>query len=524
MSTINIDWNAIRPLNGSRAEGFEELCAQLAHSESPAGSRFERKGPPDAGVECYAVLAEGSEWGWQAKYFDGLGDSQWSQLDESVETALEKHVRLVRYFVCVPVDLPDARIQGRRSARERWNEHAQKWTALASGRSMAVEFVYWGRHELLDRLSRPQHVGKVRFWFDTRRFDGPWFTARLEEALKTAGPRYTPEVHVDLPIAAEFEAFGRTERFFDGVKTHARSIREKFRHVQYPESVLADARAPELASALSTTVQAVLSALGAVTVQPIGILPFRQIADRIAAAEASADQLEQILIELTRAEDAKHPGTGRDITASPYRDKLRNCRYDLQSLSVGLGRTREILEHSEEVAGHSLMILTGAAGTGKTHLLCDVARQRVVAGWPTVLLMGQLFISLETPWTQAIQQLDLGGLSADDFVGALEAAAQAAGHRALVLIDAINEGSGKLLWPNHLEAFLAHLERSPWIGVLLAVRSSYEEDLIPERVRARALTVTHDGFADHEYDATRTFFVHYGLELPSTPLRNNPIP
>jgi hypothetical protein len=63
MSTVNIDWNAIRPLNGSRANGFEELCAQLARAESPAGSRFERKGTPDAGVECYATLDGGSEWG-----------------------------------------------------------------------------------------------------------------------------------------------------------------------------------------------------------------------------------------------------------------------------------------------------------------------------------------------------------------------------------------------------------------------------------------------------------------------------
>jgi len=83
MSTINIDWNAIRPLNGSRAAGFEELCAQLGRAESPPGSRFERKGAPDAGVECYAILGDSSEWGWQAKYIDGFGDSQWSQLDAS---------------------------------------------------------------------------------------------------------------------------------------------------------------------------------------------------------------------------------------------------------------------------------------------------------------------------------------------------------------------------------------------------------------------------------------------------------
>lgn len=97
MTDARLDWSAIRPLNGSRAGGFEELCAQLARAERPAGAHFERKGTPDAGVECYAVLGDGSEWGWQAKYFDAFGDSQWSQLDKSVKTAVEKHPRLVRY-------------------------------------------------------------------------------------------------------------------------------------------------------------------------------------------------------------------------------------------------------------------------------------------------------------------------------------------------------------------------------------------------------------------------------------------
>ena len=116
------------------------------------------------------------------------------------------------------------------------------------------------------------------------------------------------------------------------------------------------------------------------------------------------------------------------------------------------------------------------------------------------------------------QQLDLAGLSAEEFVGALEAAAQAAGSRAVLMIDAINEGAGRTIWPSHLAAFLAHLERSPWIGVVLAVRSSYEEIVVPADVRTRAAVVTHQGFMEHEYDATKTFFVHYGLELPSTPL------
>jgi hypothetical protein len=99
MDKVTLDWSSIRPLNGGRDRGFEELCSQLARSETPHGCQFVRKGTPDAGVECYAILQDDSEWAWQSKYFDGLGNSQWQQIDKSVKAVIEKHPRLVQYFV-----------------------------------------------------------------------------------------------------------------------------------------------------------------------------------------------------------------------------------------------------------------------------------------------------------------------------------------------------------------------------------------------------------------------------------------
>ena len=517
---MTLDWNSIRPLNGGRDKGFEELCAQLAQAEGPSGSAFVRKGTPDAGVECYAILSSGGEWGWQAKYFDELGDSQWSQIDRSIKTALQKHPRLVRYFVCVPLDRADARIDGRTSAKDRWDDHVGKWSGWASDLGMTVEFVYWGGHELLERLARPVHVGRLRFWFDVVGFDAPWFTARLEEAVEAAGPRYTPEVHVDLPLAWEFEAFGRTDCFFDREKARARRIRKTLRTVEYSEGA-SEPPADAALAAVSSKVQAVLTAIGAIEVLATGRLPFREISAEIQTAETAAEEFSRLLDQRERELEADAEAEPRDTKArrsfyqsNPFRD--RNIR--LRHLISQLQTARESFLHADEIANRSLMVLRGKAGTGKTHLLCDVARRRISAGRPTVLLMGQRFVSNEAPWAQALQQLDLSSLSAEEFVGALEAAAQAGGSRALLMIDAINEGAGRNVWPSHLAAFLKHLERSPWIGVVLSVRSSFEELVLPVEVSCQAAVVTHSGFAGHEYDATKTFFVYYGLEFPSTPL------
>ncbi|MDE0260122.1 MAG: ATP-binding protein [Gammaproteobacteria bacterium] len=269
----------------------------------------------------------------------------------------------------------------------------------------------------------------------------------------------------------------------------------------------------------SSEVQAVLTEIAAIDVQAMGHLPFRAVAERIQAVEEAAREPSRLLTEREREWKAeqrtKDAKTRRPSHASnPFGDR----RIRLRQLTSELGAARKSFVHADKTAGNTLLILNGDAGTGKTHLLCDVASRRISAGRPTVLLMGQRFVSNDEPWSQALQQLDLPSLSAEKFVGALEAAAQAADSRALVLIDAINEGAGRSIWPSHLAAFLTRMESSPWIGVVLSVRSSFEDLVFPEDVRSGATVVTHSGFTGHEYDALRTFFVHYGLELPSTPL------
>ena len=190
---MSLDWKAIHPLNGSQEDAFEELCTQLARNETPIDARFERKGSPDAGVECFCIFRDGSEWGWQAKYFDTLAASQWSQLDHSVRTALDKHPGLVRYYVCAPMDRADARVAGQKSAMERWNERVQKWAGWAEDLGRNVDFHWWGSSELIDLLSKQTESGRLLFWFGEVEFNQSWFEDRLREAIKAAGPsRATP--------------------------------------------------------------------------------------------------------------------------------------------------------------------------------------------------------------------------------------------------------------------------------------------------------------------------------------------
>ena len=513
---INVDWTGIRHLDGSQATGFEELCAQLARAESPINARFVRKGAPDAGIECYCILRDGSEWGWQAKYFRELRNSSWSQIDGSVRTALDKHPNLVRYFVCVPIDRADARLEGRTSALERWDQHVVKWKVWSQERGMDVEFVWWGSSELRERLSHPQHMGRLYFWFGKKGFDRVWFENRLDEAIRTAGPRYTPELHVELDIGEHLEQFGRTQVAIDRLKSRALEIRRRLQPLRRPVGAEDGLLRGFALDAAVSAIDDVLDRFAALEAAPEGEILLSVIADRLATAKSMVDEIVSGLYAMGREYDAqrRRDGWNPRYGEGPQVQLARS----FSRLGRGLEEARYCLTEASEFVNSRLLVVNGDAGTGKTHLLCDFARSRVDGGVPCVLLMGQRFTEAAEPWGQVLRQVDMHGDQAGHFVGALEAAAQAANSRAVVMIDALNEGQGREVWWNHLEAFLALLEKSEWIGVVLSVRTAYEKVIIPQSVRERAASVTHLGFEGYEYDATRTFFAHYGLEFPSAPV------
>ena len=212
----NIDFSQIRNHDGSQSKGFEELVCQLARLSKPENAKeFIRKDGAggDAGVECYWKLQDGSEQAWQAKYFlKPLGSSQWSQISESVKSALNKHPDLTKYYICLPKDRNDSRrssTTGRQitSELDKWNQNVEKWKAIAATKSMQVEFEYWGEHEILLMLQKDtsDFASIAKYWF------GP----PIPYPTDILPHRYFPKELVDEKIKDETNTL-RKSRFFPG--------------------------------------------------------------------------------------------------------------------------------------------------------------------------------------------------------------------------------------------------------------------------------------------------------------------
>ena len=101
----------------------------------------------------------------------------------------------------------------------------------------------------------------------------------------------------------------------------------------------------------------------------------------------------------------------------------------------------------------------------------------------------------------------------------MDAAGQASGSLALIMIDALNEGNGSQIWPKQLPGLLIAVARYPWVGIALSVRTAYESFVIPTHLGPEKLSrLTHNGFRHNTEDALKIFFDKNGIERPSVPM------
>jgi hypothetical protein len=497
----SVSWFEIRKWNGSQSEAFEKLCCQFAHAEAmPDGSRFIPKGRPDSGIECYWILPTGEEWGWQAKFFtDGLNNKRWEQCDKSVKKALDGHLKLSKLIFCIPYEFPDSRLANQISAFQHWENHRTKWAQWSRDRGQTVEFILWGEHELIQRLSKPEHRGRCWFWFNTPAMDAGWLKRNLDAAVLLAGERYTPDLHFDLPLVQYFDALGRTPAFYATLGELGRKLDKAIADVT--PCLLSGNAIEEASKQICNSLREALATLNSLTLDltlPIG---FSKLEKTLTSAQ------EQVQSALYQVWNKRKESDGQ-----PHDDQVFSD-YRLREMYSCVGEVSKFCTSpNASLANLPAMLLIGEAGLGKTHLVCSVAEKRIAFGLPTIVLLGQQFDKNE-PWSRIIQIVGLS-CDRDTFLGALNASGEAAGHRALIMIDAINEGPGIQFWQDHLATMLSHLRNYPHVGIVITIRREYFNKA--ELPVQQLIPIIHHGFAGVTNEATRHFFQHYGLPTTSS--------
>lgn len=327
---------------------------------------------------------------------------------------------------------------------------------------------------------------------------------RLKAVISAAGRRYTPELNIQVNVAEIFEGAGRTQLFYEKLKRNFREIVDSFGSYEIKKLVVLK---PELLREIQDTFEKLLNEFSRVSdgggrkeINFKNIFTISEQLDRQALSAIS------YLSELEEQEKVKKP------KKEFYEEKFRSEKHDLRKL---YGHLRDLEEFSKskmaQASNNPFIVLNGAAGTGKTHLLCDIARERIENGLPTYIFLGEEFVT-QDPWPAMFNKF--GAQSIKSYLKKIDIYAKSKSTRALIIVDALNEQQAKkVYWSKLLE-----IKKYKSIGLILSVRTGFEKAVLPKRIVSDFLAVEHTGFAFKEWEAVTKFFSEYGLPLPEIPI------
>jgi Trypsin-like peptidase domain len=171
-----------------------------------------------------------------------------------------------------------------------------------------------------------------------------------------------------------------------------------------------------------------------------------------------------------------------------------------------------------QLAEHKCLLLKGDAGTGKSHLLADIAANRMKEGLCSILILGNKLINHDI-WQQIMLQANFTE-GKERFLTYLDHIGSQQGANVLILVDALNEGEGKSFWTKHLSGFINEIKNYDYISLALSVRTSYWSEIVPETVEKDDTIIKseHKGFRGNEYEAISKYCAYFGLEQPRVPL------
>jgi hypothetical protein len=502
----------IRTWRGTQQTAFEELCFQLRDPDPP-GSRAVKPGAPDRGVDWYVLTPHGERLGHQCKFVRTIDDAI-GQMRESVRTALRELPDLVEMSLYVPCELPEATPPSRgggrrRSARQRWEESVARWRDDLPGADRLRRIELVDGPQILERLTRDEHRGRLFFFFDKELFGIEWCRAHLNAVRDSVGPRYRPDLNVELPIGYVLDGLAVSRRFLDDLAVAQRRLLTALGRVGPGRTGLVPSGAE-----LQATCDAFAAAAGELAWNRLLVGDHLPIATALEASEPLEGALAagyDAFWDASRAEDPEAPD-------ERTRSQLQAGMEYVRRAMAALDRYRGLLAApAARVAASGTLLLEGEAGEGKTHLLCDAAERLLAAGQPAVILLGGRFLPGPV-WSTIASELGIRDRGFQEVVGAMEAAAQAAGRRFVLLIDALNESRDARFWQQQLDAVRVRVGRNGLIGLGASCRSAYLPVVGIDRDDTPWTVITHRGLVGREDEAAAVYFEHYGVQPPRVPL------
>lgn len=343
-----------------------------------------------------------------------------------------------------------------------------------------------------------------------------WNDTHLKQIREKAGKRYSPELNVDLPISEIFDGLTRSKQFYYSIKKRHEKLRSVFDLISptYENKDLQKSY-----SDLSRVITAILDTLSSIKDYDTTTIPWKNVTRRIAKAEKLSWKL------LAKIRDEKSKAVNLNISDKNHQPKFERFEADIHYLYEIQSQLHYFRELSSGVLARlsntPFLLLNGVAGTGKTHLLCDLVENRLkeAAQLPAILVFGEFFNHENELWKQVAGQLRLANVYGKlKILAALDKAGNRNNCRSLLIIDALNESKPMSFWKTNLNKLVKDIKEYPHVALIVSIRSGFEDQILSKTVSSFLVHEEHRGFRFREWQAVTKFFNEFRLPLPEIPL------
>ncbi len=350
--------------------------------------------------------------------------------------------------------------------------------------------------------------------------DNVWLNKHLKQIKQKARSRYTPELNVDLPISKIFDGLSRSNLFYIEIRKNLGKVGREFRRIS---SKYRNKEIQKLYNKYSKNINLLLKLLGHIKTYDTDLIPWSKIAAVSVIANELGWRLSQKLREEKEKPESKKPLDPQNTNGYPRTNSDR-FDTDIHYLYEANKALRHFIEFSvssaAKLSNSPFLLLTGLAGSGKTHLLCDVVKHRISQdSSASILIFGEFFDNSRDFWKNIANQIGLDEkYHKHKILKALELKGKAKKSRSILIVDALNESKPLLYWKKNLVKLFKDVKKYPNIGLAVSVRTGFEEEVLPSNAQKIFIKEEHRGFQFREWEAVTKFFKEFSLPLPEIPL------
>ncbi|MDU2565004.1 MAG: hypothetical protein E7C89_00225 [Anaerococcus sp.] len=494
----SINWKQFEVVNANTTESFEDLCRNLFKRQFLTKDIVSNSKPNHPGTEIHPLYSEviESRISFQAKF---LSRNDYPQIKKSTDKVISNYSNKldVLYLYCNR-DL-DIDSKGFRTIEESLEEAGIKIELITN-------------KEILDQVIT--HKDLYAYYFKKHSIGKKWFEDESNKSLAILGPRYNPELNEKTETESHINLFIRDEEAIIDINNKKKELKD----------YLLDLNREISSQKISKVVDSIIA--GIENLDDVDYYTMDKAIEWSSELKNEFSNSIEIINNEINDINEKKDGLKIDNLRNEYHTELNEI--DRKSLCLkkllNFYKEIELSENEKEIISNKMLILTGKAGSGKSHLFGSTNKKIIDRGDYSILILGHTFINDNTVMNQIMENYGLD-YSFNEFLNILEGTGSINNRDVYIFIDAVNESNFKKIWKNNLSNLYEEINKRKFIKLIVSVRNGYEKYVLNEHIKNeiknnKISKVEHLGFSGNSIEAMNSFFNYYNITFSPSDFLN----